>query len=330
MKIVSRAVARIVVACIAMVELEAPANADPMSTSPEQAYDLGELPNARAVGMGGALNALGVSTTALSLNPANMALARVYHIEAIGAFSPESQRQSYGGAVVDSVLNAAQIAGGLAGTWSQMDPSDINRRWTDIRGALALPLGGHLALGATGRWLRVDQSVAAGPFGTSYASDGTRDGPIANLFTFDLGATVTIIDGLHIGIVGKDLTNPGNALAPTLLAGGIGYTSTVFSIEADGQGDFTTWGGTRGRMMAGAEVFLADRYAMRAGYRYDGGTTLNSLSLGFGYVDPKWSIEVGVRRDLIGDHGQTYGVLALRYFYDALGLGGGDDQSGSF
>jgi hypothetical protein len=313
-----------------LAALETSALADPMSTSPEQAYDLGELPNARSVGMAGALNALGVSTAALSLNPANMALARVYHLEVIGAFSPESQRQTYGGAVVDSVLNAAQVAGGLAGTWSQMDPSGINRRWTDVRGGLALPLGGHLALGAIGRWLRVDQSVAAGPFAGSYASDGTRNGPILNAFTFDLGATAVIVEGLHVAIVGHDLTNPGNALAPTLLAGGIGYTTPQFSIEADGQGDFTTWGGTRGRLMVGTELFIADRYAMRAGYRYDGGTQLNSLSVGFGYVDPKWSVEVGLRRDLIGDHGQTYGVLALRYFYDALGIAGGEDQGGSF
>jgi hypothetical protein len=332
LKVVSRGVAWMVSASTcALAVLAAPSvRADPMSTSPEQAYDTGELPNARAVGMGGALNALGVSTAALSLNPANMAMARVYHLEAIGAFSPESQRQSYGGAVVDSVLNAAQIAGGLAGTWSQMDPQGINRKWTDIRAGLALPLGTHLALGATGRYLHVDQSVAAGPFGASYASDGTRNGPIFNSFTFDLGATASIVEGLRIGIAGHNLTNPSTALAPTLLAGGVGYTTTVFSIEADGQVDFTTWGGTRGRGMAGAELFVADRYALRAGYRYDGGTQLSSLSLGLGYVDPKWSVEVGIRRDLIGDHGQTYGVLALRYFYDALGLGGGEDQGGSF
>ncbi len=100
----------------------APLRADPMSTSPEQAYDLGEMPSARAVAMGGALNALGVSTAALYLNPANMALARVYHIEAFGAFSPESQRQTYGGAIVDSVLNTSRLAGGLGGSWSVMDP----------------------------------------------------------------------------------------------------------------------------------------------------------------------------------------------------------------
>jgi hypothetical protein len=298
-----------------------------MSTSPEQAYDMGEMPSARAVAMGGALNALGVSTAAIFLNPANMALARVYHIEAFGAFSPESQRQTYGGAVVDSVLNTSQLAGGLAGSWSQIDPSGIHRTWTDVRASLALPLGEHLALGATGRWLHVDQSVASGPLGPSLASDGTRNGPIFNQPTFDFGATVSIVEGLRMGLSGHNLTNPGTALAPTVAAAGLGYMTPVFAIEADGLLDFTTWGGTRGRVMAGGEVFLADRYALRAGWRYDAGMQVHALSMGFGYIDPKWSVEVGLRRDVISDHGQTFGVIALRYFYDALGLGSSTDEA---
>jgi hypothetical protein len=298
-----------------------------MSTSPEQGYDLGEGPNARATGMGGALNALGVSTAALFLNPANMPLARVYHIEAIGAFSPESQRQTLGGAVVDSVLNTGQLAGGLGGTWSQMDPNGIHRTWFDVRAGLAMPLGDRFALGATGRWLHVEQRVATGPFGPSRASDGSPAGPVFNAPTFDFGATATIVEGLRAALVGHNLTNPGTALAPTLAAAGLGYMTPLYAFEADGQLDFTTWGGTRGRVMVGGEAFVAERYALRAGWRYDFGTKLNAASLGFGYVDPKWSVEIGLRRDVVADHGETYGVLALRYFYDALGAGSAADEA---
>ncbi len=298
-----------------------------MSTSPEQAYDLGEVPNARALDMGGALDALGVSSTALFLNPANMALARVYHIEAVGGFSPESQRQSYGGAIVDSVLNTSHLAGGLGGTWSQMDPNGLHRTWTDLRAGLALPLGDHLALGAGLRWLHVDQSIAAGPFGPSLASDGAHDSPIFNSVTLSAGATATIVDGLKVAVSGDDLTNPGTALAPTLLRGGVGYSNSVVAVEVDGLADFTTWGGTQGRVMAGGELFLAERYALRAGWRYDTGEQLHAASVGFGFIDPKWSIEFAVRRDLIGDHGQTYGVIGLRYFYDALGIDSPSDDS---
>jgi hypothetical protein len=303
--------------------------ADPMSTSPEQAYDLGDIPNARAVAMGGALDALGVSTTALFLNPANMAMARVYHIEAIGAFSPESQRQTYGGAIVDSVLNTSRVAGGLGGTWSATDPSGLHRTWADVRAGLAVPLGDHLALGATVRWLHVEQAVAAGPFGPSLASGGTSNGPVFNSVTGSAGATVSIVEGLRAAISADNLTNPGTALAPTVGRAGIGYGESTFAIEVDGLLDFTTWGGIRGRAMAGGELFLAERYALRAGWRYDAGEQLNAASVGFGYIDPKWSVEIGIRRDLIGDHGQTFGVIGLRYFYDALGLGSTTDDTGT-
>jgi hypothetical protein len=290
-----------------------------MSTSPEQAYDLGEIPSARGVGMGGALNALGVSTPALYLNPANMALARVYHLEALAAASPEAQRQTYGLAIVDSVLNSSRLSGGVGGTWSVLDPSGLHRQWTDVRAAAAMPLGDYFALGVTGRWLQVDQSVAAGPFGSSLASDGTPNGGVFSAVTFDVGATASLGDGLRIGVVGHNLTNPGTALAPTTGALGIGYATQTWAVEADGLLDFTTYRTVQGRMMAGGELFLADHYALRAGWRYDYGTGLHTPSLGFGYVDPRWSVEAAVRHDLVGDHAATMAVLSLRYFYDAAG-----------
>jgi hypothetical protein len=256
-------------------------------------------------------------------------MARVYHLEALGAFSPEARRQTYGLAVVDSVLNTSRVAGGLAGAWSQIDPDGIHRTWTDVRVALAMPLGDHLSLGATGRWLRVEQAVGAGPFGPSLASDGTRNSPIFNSITFDAGATASILDGLRIAVVGHNLTNPGTGLAPTTASAGVGYANGVVSLEADGMLDFTTWGSTRSRVMLGGELFVAERYALRAGYDYDAGMKLGTASLGAGYIDPKWSIELGVRHDLIDAHASTLAVLSLRYFYDPLGAATPTDEPDS-
>jgi hypothetical protein len=189
-----------------------------------------------------------------------------------------------------------------------------------------MPLGDHLALGVTGRWLRVDQSVGAGPFGPSFASGGTRNGPIFNSITFDAGATASVLDGLRIAVVGHNLTNPGTALAPTTGAAALGYANGVVALEADGMLDFTTWGGPRGRAMLGGELFLADRYALRAGYDYDAGMKIGTASLGAGYIDPKWSIELGVRHDLIDPHASTLVILSLRYFYDPLGAATPSDE----
>jgi hypothetical protein len=303
--------------------------ADPMSTSPERAYDLGEIPSPRAVGMGGALNALGVSTASIYLNPANMALARVYHLEGVAAYSPEARRQTYALAIVDSLVSSTRLAGGLAGAWSELDPDGLHRTWTDVRGGLALPFGDHLAIGAALRWLRMEQAVAAGPFGASRASGGTPGGPIFNGVTFDAGATVSLGD-FRIAIDGHNLTFPKTALAPATGAAGIGFYSQVFAVEVDGLLDFTTWEKTRGRVMAGGELFLADRYAVRVGWRYDAGTELNTASLGFGYIDPKWSAEAAVARDVIGNHGETLGIVSLRYFYDPTGATQTANDPGAF
>ena len=303
--------------------------AEPMSTSPEQAYDQGQVPTARGVAMGGALNALGVSTTALFLNPANMSLARVYHIEGLAAFQPESSRQTYGLAIVDSVLNSSHVAGGLGGTWSTLDPDGINRQWTDVRGGISLPIASFLSVGAAVRWLSVQQAVDAGPFGASLASGGTPTAPIFQNFTFDFGATASL-EGFRLGVVGHNLTNPGTGLAPTTAAAGLGYSNDKFSLEADGMLDFTTYASTRGRVMAGGEVFVAERYALRAGWRYDTGTKLNTPSIGLGYIDPKWSAEIAVNHDITDDHASTLISISLRYFYDPTGSTSPADQTDSF
>jgi hypothetical protein len=307
----------------------AQASADPMSTSPEQAFDLGEIPSPRALGMGGALNALGVSTASIYLNPANMAMARVYHLEGIAAYSPQAQRQTYGLAIVDSLLSSTRLAGGLAGAWSQIDPNGINRSWTDVRGGLALPFGDHIAVGAVLRWLRIEQTAGTSPFGSSLAASGTSSSPIFNSVTVDVGATASLGD-FRFALVGHNLTVPNTGLAPTTGVAGVGFVSGAVALEADGQLDFTTWGSARARLMGGGELFLFDRYAVRAGWRYDSGTQINSPSLGVGYIDPTWSVELGVRHDLIGDHAETLGVISLRYFYDPTGTTQSVSDPGGF
>ena len=277
----------------------------------------------RSLAFGGAQSALGASTTAIYDNPANLPIARVYHFEGIASVSPEARRQSYGGAVVDS--NTSRLAGGFAGTWNIMDPDGIHRTWTDLRLSLAYPLGDKISAGITGRYLRAAQSLASGPFGQSLASDGTGGAPLLNNFTFDVGATLMPTNGVRIGLVGKNLTNPGSGLAPTLLKGGVGYFNDTFSIEADGLADFTTWTRVRGRLMVGGEFFVAQHFPIRAGYRYDDGMRTHAVSAGGGYVDRKWSFEISARRDVVGDNPATMLSAAIRYFYEAGATSPADD-----
>ncbi|HEY2513208.1 MAG TPA: hypothetical protein VGI39_20205 [Polyangiaceae bacterium] len=313
-----------VVLVLASLAIATSARADPASTTPEAGYDLGEIQSARSVAFGGAQAALGTSTTALYLNPANLPLARVYHFEAVGSVDPEARRQSYGGGVVDS--STSRLAGGVAGTWNLQDPDGINRTWTDLRLAVGYPLGDRFSVGGAARYLRLDQASSAGPLPLNHELSSA--GPILNVLTFDVGATLVPIDGFKIAAVGHNLTNPAAGLAPTTLQGGIGYGTELFSLEADALADFTTWGSTRGRYMAGGELFLAGHVPLRLGYRYDDGTKNHAISGGLGYVEKAWSFEVGARHDVVGDHPDTLIIASVRFFYNPeTGSGGGLDTS---
>lgn len=278
--------------------------------------------------MAGAQQVWGGSTTAVFVNPANLALYRVYHLEGLAAFGPEARRQSYGGAVVDS--STSRLAGGFGGTWSQMDPDGIRREWTDLRLTLAYPLGDRFHLGATGRYLRANQGATRGPFGASLASDGSSTEPIVNEFTFDAGAAIAVTEQLRVAISGRNLTAPGTGFMPLGVAGGLGWSNQTVTVEANTLVDFTTFGSARMRLMAGGEVLLADRVPLRAGYRYDAGTKTHAVGLGAGYVEKKFSIEVGGRRDVVADHPSTMVAVGLRFFIDAGGAGGGPETGDSF
>jgi hypothetical protein len=303
------------------------ASADPSSTSIEQGYELGEVQHPRTVGMAGANQVFGGSTTAIFVNPANLPLYRVYHLEGLAAFGPEARRQSYGGAIADS--STSKLAGGFGGTWSQMDPDGIKRTFTDLRLTLAYPLGDRFSLGATGRFLRVSQRVSAGPLGASLASDGTSSDPVFSQFTFDAGAAVQISEQIRLAVSGRNLTATGTGLAPLVLAGGLGWSNQVFTIEANSLVDFTTYGSARGRGMLGAEILVADRFPLRAGYRYEAGQKTHAVSLGAGYVERKFSVELGGRRDVVADHPATLISVGVRFFIDS-GAGGAGDTGETF
>lgn len=304
------------------------AHAEPSSTTIEQGYELGEVQHPRSIAMGGAQQAWGGSTTALFLNPANLPLYRVYHLEAIATFSPEARRQSYGGAIADS--STSRLAGGFGGTWSQLDPDGIKRSWTDLRLSLAYPIGDRLSLGMAGRYLRVDQRPQAGPLGASLVSGGTKDDPIVSEFTFDAGMGLSITDQIRLGITGRNLTAPGHGLLPLGTAGGIGYSNGTFTVEVDELLDFTTFGGVRARTMVGGEVLVADRFPLRGGYRFDAGMKTHAIGLGAGYVDKKFSIEIGGRRDVVADRPATMISIGVRFFIDSAGAGNGGDEAGGF
>lgn len=309
--------------CAASVTLHA--RADSSTPPPEVGYNYNVIETPRITALNDAVRALSNSTEALFSNPANMSVSRVYHLSALAQVWPESHRQSYGIAAVDSVGSSARVGGGIGATYNTQDTNGINRNWTDIRGAISYPFSDQLFMGVGVHYLRLRQN-GEGPLGTSVASSGLSGEYIVSGFTFDAGATFKPSDAFAISVVGVNLNNPGNTFQPTSVGGGIGFGKELFSLEADVLADFTTWDSTKVRAMGGGEYLLSDHFPLRAGYRYDEGAKSHSLSAGFGYLDTSFGAEIAVRRVVSGDPATAI-VFGFSYHLDSGGLTQGENES---
>lgn len=303
---------------VAMLLCARAAHADKSSLPPEIGYNYGEIEAARTAALGGADRATSSSLSALFGNPANLVVARVYHVGALAQIWPEARRQSYGAGAVDSVTNAA-VAAGLGATYNLQDLDGVNRRSTDVRLGVGLPLSDVFSVGMAGHYLTLTQD-GNGPLGSSRASGGLHGKSIVAGLTFDIGASIRPAQGLTIAALGTNLNDPGNGFQPLSAGGGIGYAGSRFSLEADALADFTTWDTTTLRAMGGGELLLADNYPVRVGYRYDQGAASHALSVGVGYVDPKISLEVALRRTFVGAAATTL-VLGFTFHIEGTDYG---------
>jgi opacity protein-like surface antigen len=291
------------------------------------AYNYGETDTARSGGMSGALRAAGSAETAIFLNPANMGLSRIYHIDAIGQFTPEAGRHLYGGTIVDSTR---RLAGGFGLIGGFQDGDGIDRSHIDVNAALSFAASDAFHIGLSGRYLSLQQE-GRGVLGQSRASGGLVDPDdpagrlgLVNAFTFGAGLTLVPVEGLHIGVSGQNLSYPNHGLLPTMVGGGIGYGTRDFTIEADGVADFSSWSEISPRVMVGGEYLLIDAIPLRLGYRFDNmsGSQLDpshQLSGGVGYTDPRFALAASVRRTLVGPSA-TMIIAQLSLFLESFGL----------
>jgi hypothetical protein len=200
------------------------------------------------------------------------------------------------------------------------DPNGIERTGTDVRFALAFPFSPKFRLGAGMKYLSLRQN-GNGPLGESQASSGLRGEPIVRDFGIDAGATLQPVPNLALSIVGYNLNATNNGFLPMMAGGGIGGGNEVFTLEADVLGDFSTYDKTKFLFMGGAELLLGEHFPLRAGYRFNEGSTMQWLSAGTGYIDKSMRIELGVRRSVSGP-GATAIVFSLIYHVESAGTGG--------
>src|SRR6185503_6717829 len=104
--------------------------------------------------MGGALRAAAVSTPSLYMNPAALAVGRLYHIEGAYQYDGAAEGHLANASVVDST-NA--VAGGLGATYSVSDPDHADRTAYDLRIGVGVPVGQSFSLGATVKYIHLVQ-----------------------------------------------------------------------------------------------------------------------------------------------------------------------------
>jgi hypothetical protein len=298
--------------------------------------DYGETETPRSAGMGGALRALGSGTSSVFLNPAAMGSARLYHVDAISSFTPETKRWLLGGVVIDSITSRLAGSFAVVGTPMAMDPDGIRRSFLDLRLGLAYPITDHFIIGLSGRYLKARQAgIAQSTYGfgagdkvsgglvdpSSTPTDGSPQDRFAlvSAFSFDAGIMVKPTDNIFITAFGQNLAYAKNGFLPLIAGGAFGYGNDFFGIEVDGLADMTSWGKPTARIMGGAEYKIAGMVPVRAGYRYDQGAKLNTISLGSGYVSDLFAVEASVARTA-SSPGTTTIFVGLSYFLESSGL----------
>ena len=270
-----------------------------------------DIEDARPMAFGGALRASCLSNSALFLNPAGLAIGRLYHVQTLYSFVPTANGHLAGGSVVDSVT--APIAAGLAFNYLAWDPEGENRSEYDVRLSFAYYLARIVSFGLTVKYMYADQD-GPGPLGQSMLRP-TGD-PLLNTVSIDLGMILTIGRIFNVAVVGYNLTDTGSIHAPLSLGTGVSLAlGGAFMLAADVLLDFRSRPEELSvRYMAGAEYFIATAFPVRLGYRYDDLLETHSVTAGVGYVARQYGVELGLRQDVAGERLHTWISLAIRYF----------------
>ncbi len=275
----------------------------------------GTLPtmDPRPIGLGGTLRASPSGTSGIYLNPAVLAMVPLYHIELMYQYTGQEQGHMGGLAVVDSVTTF--IAAGLSFNYSGIRQQRTEHDAFDGRLALAGGIGNVFFIGATGRYLHLEQNKASnkwGPVGKpALPASGSQQ---ADGFTFDVGTAFRLGNVVTLGLVGYNLTNTGSVFAPIELGGGIGLKLLqMLLLELNGVVDFTSHDDPAWEIHFGTELFLAQRVALRAGYIYDIYYNMHSVSAGLGYVDKQFALDFGFMHEIV-EEGRMLLAFGFKYF----------------
>lgn len=240
----------------------------------------------RVMGTGGASRAWALGDAGPLLNPSGMSIVKSYVVEGGYTYGRRLEENFLHASVVDGT-STFNIAGGLYYTYHHIAPPGTTGQSHEGGGALSLPMGDHVAIGATVKYFRFMEADAIGD---------RRGG-----FTFDLGATVRPIPLLSFALTGTNLYGLDNGYAPK----GVGYGAALLAgpvaVVADGRTSFTAdnFTGRKGTSgMLGAEWTATPRLGLRVGGGYDAATKSGYLTAGVSGISDIGAFDAGIRQDL--------------------------------
>ncbi|MCA9575258.1 MAG: hypothetical protein R3B40_05235 [Polyangiales bacterium] len=283
-------------------QVEAPSGVLDEATTERAREDT--LETARGIAMGSGSRATATGTSALAYNNANLALLRLYHVEAGFQYITGRNAFTIGSAVADSISSA--LAAGFSFRGFFGNGRDYNG-W-DGRLGLGMALAPAISLGLGARFLRMSPR--------DRDDNDTPIGEHARGFTLDASATVTPIEWLHFSVLAYNLIDLDSALAPVQIGGSLGALVSDFglAVGADVLVDISTFSSPRVLGGFGLEYTISDIVPVRLGYRRDGGRDVHTLTLGAGYFDSKFEVDFALRHDLRARaRRQTELMLTVRY-----------------
>ncbi len=272
----------------------------------------------RSLAMGGTLRAAPSADSAVLLNPAGMALTRAYQISAMYEYRGSDSASLLNVSVVDSLT--VKLAAGLFYSYGHAAPNRLialgagqtfqlseTSNTHEVGLALAYPLGSLIYLGVTPKY--VTHSVSQPEDTPAELTNSGTSG-----FTMDVGAIINPISTLNLAVTGMNLIPLDNLVYPRLLGLGVSYAfGTTFLAEFDTVLNFSTTESIKPSYHAGAELFLGQAYAIRAGYMYDTIRQANYVTGGLGLVSKMIAVDASLRQMVSGGAETTF-AASIRVF----------------
>jgi hypothetical protein len=270
------------------------------------------IPN-RVLGMGTAGRGAATGTAGPTLNPSGISLVRSYVVEGAYEYLSDQQGHLAHVAIADST-SASNIGGGLTYTYATAAPEGtlygaekLSRHEFGL--SLSFPFNDHVAIGATGRYLRMTQELAG-------AVENQTSG-----VTFDAGLTIRPVDRFSLGFVGYGLRDLKDPQAPFGFGGGLAVVPLPeLILVADAMVDLRTYepGAKKAVTFAGgAEYTMVSRLAVRAGGGRDGVRRDGFGTLGASALSENGALDVGGRLDFGDGEKAWIFSVSLRLFIPA-------------